>query len=209
MQSLSAFRSSQDNDRAAGRVAGRVAGMQNVMAVSLAVMDLPSGLHPTCDFARARYTWRLAQEAYMGLAVPKKGDPIEIATSFIERINAADVAGLYELMTEDHVFQDALGERFIGRDKMRHGWTQYFAMVGNYKIYVRDYFMKEESVAMFGTASGRYPANAGASAAGKNADGFWEVPAAWQVLVRDGRVAEWSVYADNQPLRKLMGEQVP
>jgi len=92
----------------------------------------------------------------MGLAQPKKGDPIEIATSFIERINAADVAGLYELMTDDHVFQDALGERFIGRDKMRHGWTQYFAIVENYKVYVEEYFMREESVAMFGAASGAY-----------------------------------------------------
>jgi len=156
----------------------------------------------------------------MGLAVPKKGDPIEIATSFIERINAADVAGLYELMTEDHVFQDALGERFIGREKMRHGWTQYFAMVGNYKIYVEDYFMKEESVAMFGSASGTYPANAGAGAALNNvtpaagsthqsAEGFWEVPAAWHVILRGGLVAEWRVFADNQPLRKLMGQRVP
>jgi hypothetical protein len=140
----------------------------------------------------------------MGLVGPKKGDPIETATSFIERINAADVAGLYELMTEDHVFQDALGERFIGREKMRQGWTQYVAMVKNYKVYVRDYFMKEESVALFGTASGTHPAPS------LNAtDGFWEVPAAWHVAVRGGLVAEWRVYADNLPLRKLMGQRLP
>ncbi len=138
----------------------------------------------------------------MGLAEPKKGDPIEIATSFIKRINAADVAGLYELMTEDHVFQDALGERFIGREKMRHGWTQYFATVKNYKIFVQNYFMGEESVALFGTASGTYPVQNGT-------DGFWEVPAAWHVVVRGGLVAEWRVYANNLPLRKLMGQQLP
>jgi ketosteroid isomerase-like protein len=140
----------------------------------------------------------------MGLAKPQKGDPVEIATAFIERINAADVAGLYELMTEDHVFPDALGERFVGREKMRHGWTQYFATVRNYKVYVKDYFIKEESVALFGTASGTHPApspNAGA--------GFWEVPAAWHVAVRGGLVAEWRVYADNLPLRKLMGQKLP
>jgi ketosteroid isomerase-like protein len=140
----------------------------------------------------------------MGLAEPKKGDPLEIATSFIERINAADVAGLYELMTEDHVFQDALGERFIGREKMRHGWTQYFALVKNYKIYVQDYFVKEGSVALFGTASGTH------SASSLNViDGFWEVPAAWHVVARGGLVAEWRVYADNLPLRKLMGQNFP
>jgi ketosteroid isomerase-like protein len=156
----------------------------------------------------------------MGLAQPKKGDPIEIATSFIERINAADVAGLYELMTDDHVFQDALGERFIGRDKMRHGWTQYFAMVENYKVYVEEYFVREASVAMFGTASGVCPRAKGArplaatvvappETAANSADSFWEVPAAWYAVVRNGLVAEWRVYADNQPLRKLMGERAP
>jgi ketosteroid isomerase-like protein len=157
----------------------------------------------------------------MGFAQPKKGDAIEIATSFVERINAADVAGLYELMTDDHVFQDALGERFVGREKMRHGWTLYFATVKNYKIYVEDYFMREESVAMFGNASGtyahaKYPGESGdrmpppgPPAAANSSDGFWKVPAAWYAVVRNGLVAEWRAYADNQPLRKLMGERIP
>ena len=150
----------------------------------------------------------------MALTEPKKGNPIEIATAFIERINAADVAGLYELMTEDHIFQDALGERFIGRDKMRHGWTSYFSMVGNYKVFVKEHFLREDRVAMFGTASGSYPspyavgttvpANANAAALQ-----FWEVPAAWHVVTRGGQVAEWRVYADNLPLRKLMNVNVP
>ena len=144
----------------------------------------------------------------MALTEPKKGDPIEIVTAFIERINAADVAGLYELMTEDHIFQDALGERFIGRDKMRHGWTSYFSMVGNYKVFVREHFLREDCVAMFGTASGSYPAAAASPAAPPGASSvppqFWEVPAAWHVVTRGGQVAEWRVYADNLPLRKLM-----
>lgn len=150
----------------------------------------------------------------MALTEPKKGNPIEIATAFIERINAADVAGLYELMTEDHIFQDALGERFIGRDKMRHGWTSYFSMVGSYKVFVKEYFLREDSVAMFGTASGSYPGAAAASPAAQPSASsvlaqFWEVPAAWHVVTRGGQVAEWCVYADNLPLRKLMKVNVP
>jgi hypothetical protein len=31
----------------------------------------------------------------------------------------------------------------------------------------------------------------------------------WYAVVRDGKVARWQVYADNQPVRKLMGEAVP
>jgi ketosteroid isomerase-like protein len=150
----------------------------------------------------------------MALTDPKKGDPIEIATAFIERINAADVAGLYELMTEDHLFQDPLGERFIGRDQMRHGWASYFSMVGNYKVLVKEHFMRAESVAMFGTASGSYSATRAASptappSANSVAAQFWEVPAAWHVVTRGGQVAEWRVYADNLPLRKLMKANVP
>ena len=45
------------------------------------------------------------------------------------------------------------------------------------------------------------------SALGPN--GFWEVPAAWRAVVQDGKIAEWRVYADNQPLRKLMGDATP
>lgn len=150
----------------------------------------------------------------MALAEPKKGNPIEIATAFIERINAADVAGLYELMTEDHIFQDALGERFIGRDKMRHGWTSYFSIVGNYKVLVQEHFLREDSVAMFGTASGSYPAPSAlgttvSATADSAAPQFWQVPAAWHVVTRGGQVAEWRVYADNLPLRKLMNVNVP
>ena len=46
----------------------------------------------------------------------------------------------------------------------------------------------------------------GAGAANEN---FWEVPASWLAVVQGGLLAEWRVYADNQPLRKLMGDNVP
>jgi len=29
----------------------------------------------------------------------------------------------------------------------------------------------------------------------------WTVPTAWRAVVRNGQVAEWQVYADNEPLR--------
>jgi len=40
-------------------------------------------------------------------------------------------------------------------------------------------------------------------------ENFWEVPASWLAVVQGGLLAEWRVYADNQPLRKLMGDNVP
>jgi ketosteroid isomerase-like protein len=173
------------------------------------------GHHPTrIPFSPSYTQFARSKGDALGLTEPKKGDPIEIATAFIERINAADVAGICELMTEDHIFQDALGDRFLGREKMRHGWTSYFSMVGNYKVLVKEHFMREDSVAMFGTASGSYPAPSAAGATTNTqetsaAPQFWEVPAAWHVVTRGGQVAEWRVYADNLPLRKLMKANVP
>jgi hypothetical protein len=35
------------------------------------------------------------------------------------------------------------------------------------------------------------------------------VPATWRAVVRDGLIAEWQVYADNQSARKITGVQNP
>ena len=143
----------------------------------------------------------------MGVSAFPNSDAIKVAMAYIDCINAADVAGLCDLMTEDHIFQDALGERFIGREKMRHGWQYYFSLVQNYKILAQDYLADESRVAIFGTASGTYTGPGADRIA--QAERFWEVPAAWNAVVRGGLVAEWCVYADNQPWRKLMGERIP
>jgi ketosteroid isomerase-like protein len=130
--------------------------------------------------------------------------PLEVAMDFIKRINAWDVNDLCDLMTEDHVFQDALGKRFVGRETMRQSWTEYFNAIADYKVHADEFFQTDDRLAIFGTASGNYAGNGT-----KGPENFWEVPAAWRVLVRNGLVAEWRVYADNQPLRKLMGDPVP
>jgi ketosteroid isomerase-like protein len=129
--------------------------------------------------------------------------PLELAMEFIKRINSGDVNALCDLMTEGHIFQDALGKRFIGRETMRQSWTMYFKMVADYQVHAEEFFQTVDRLAIFGSASGRY---AGGGAANDN---FWEVPAAWRAVVKDGLMAEWRVYADNQPLRKLMGDKVP
>jgi ketosteroid isomerase-like protein len=129
--------------------------------------------------------------------------PLEVAMDFIKRINAGNVNALCDLMTEGHIFQDALGKRYIGRETMRQGWTLYFKMVGDYQVHAEEFFQTDDRLAIFGSASGRYAGGGTAS------NSFWEVPAAWRAVVKDGLIAEWRVYADNQPLRKLMGESVP
>ena len=129
-------------------------------------------------------------------------EPLEVAMEFIKRINSGNVDAVCELMTREHIFQDALGKRFMGRETMREGWSAYFKIVADYRVHAEEFFQTNERLAIFGTASGTY---AGHGAVSK--ENFWEVPAAWGAVIRDGLVAEWRVYADNQPLRKLMDER--
>lgn len=131
-------------------------------------------------------------------------EPLDVAMDFIKRINSGDVDAICELMTEGHIFQDALGERFIGREKMREGWRTYFKTIADYQVHADEFFQTGDKLAIFGSASGVYAGDGDASS-----KKFWEVPAAWRAVVHDGLVAEWRVYADNQPLRKLMGESQP
>lgn len=37
------------------------------------------------------------------------------------------------------------------------------------------------------------------------AENHWEITAAWKAVVRGGYVSEWRVYADNEPVWKIMG----
>jgi hypothetical protein len=35
-------------------------------------------------------------------------------------------------------------------------------------------------------------------------ENHWTTPAAWRASIRDGLIAEWRVYADNEPIRQIM-----
>jgi ketosteroid isomerase-like protein len=139
----------------------------------------------------------------MATAMPAR-EPLEVAMEYIKRINSGNVDAICELLTESHIFQDALGKRFMGRENMRTGWRSYFKIVAHYQIRADEFFQTDDRLAVFGTASGSCSHDGQ-----KSADKFWEVPAAWRAVIRDGLIAEWRVYADNQPLRKLMGERAP
>lgn len=132
------------------------------------------------------------------------GEPVAIVLRFIERVNAADVDGLCSLLTEDHVFIDGLGNRFTGRETLRAGWQSYFAWFPDYRISHEEIFQNQDVVAVFGAASGTF------AVGGKlPKENHWEVPAAWKGVVKNSQIAEWRVYCDNQPARKLLGDKSP
>ena len=127
--------------------------------------------------------------------------PAETVQRFIDQINARDVEGLSVLLTPDHRFIDSLGAVIVGRETMREGWRQYFQMVPDYHIEISRSFTDGVEVALLGSARGTYSRDGRLKAADA-----WRTPAAWHAVIRDGLIAEWQVFADNEPIRQRMRE---
>ena len=122
-----------------------------------------------------------------------------IAQKFVKAINGHDTDGLTKLMSSDHVFVDSLGNRFPA-SAMRSGWQEYFTMVPDYWIKVDQIVSEENAVILFGSAGGTFVPKGGMV----KPENKWETPAAWRALVKEGKVAEWRVYCDNEPIREKM-----
>ena len=123
----------------------------------------------------------------------------EIAQKFVKAINAHDTDGLAKLMSSDHVFIDSLGNRFPA-SAMRSGWQEYFTMVPDYWIRVDQIVPAGNVIILCGKAGGTFVPKGGMM----KRENKWETPAVWRALVKQGRVAEWRVYCDNEPIRERM-----
>jgi uncharacterized protein (TIGR02246 family) len=119
--------------------------------------------------------------------VTEASHPLDVTQAFVDRINAHDVKGLVALMTEDHVFIDALGAETCGRKQMRKAWQGYFETFPDYGIAVREMRPDGETVTVLGRAR--------ATVAG-DPKGLMKMPGSWVAVVRDGLVAQWRVGAD-------------
>lgn len=128
--------------------------------------------------------------------------PQEAAERFVAAINAHDIDHLTALMTSDHRFIDSLGAVVEGRDAVREGWKFYFDMVPDYKLEIRHCFIAERDateVMLVGMASGSYQSNGV-----MQPNSSWTTPVALRAVVCTKQIAEWQVYADNEPIRKQM-----
>lgn len=117
--------------------------------------------------------------------------------TFIEDINAHDVDGLGELMSDDHRFIDAHENEVVGKEKMIAGWRSYFEWFPDFSIEVNEIFENSGTFAMFGFAAGAFKGKSDAS---------WRLPAAWKAIVKDGRVTLWQVFADTKIPFESMSE---
>ena len=124
-----------------------------------------------------------------------------VARAFVDAINRQDVEALCALMTSGHRFIDPLGQVVEGREKMRAAWKGYFGMVPDYIIAIEEVCVDGPVVVMLGEVGGTYAPD------GKlQPENRWRTPAALRARVEGGKVAEWRVYADNEPMRRLMAK---
>ena len=127
--------------------------------------------------------------------------PIAIATAFVRAIGRQDVDTLAELMTVDHRFIDSLGNVVEGCEKMRAGWAGYFRMVPDYALAIEETYTEGPVVLLLGVAQGTY-----SSDGTLKTENRWQTPIVIRAFVDDGKLAEWRVYADNDPIRKIMSK---
>jgi ketosteroid isomerase-like protein len=122
-------------------------------------------------------------------------DPAEIFQQFVAAINRHNVKALTALMTTDHVFVDSVGNRTRTATSMEAGWCGYFVMCPDYWIQT-DHVLAERGEVL------------AAGEAGRTIDGvLWRTPAAWRAVIRDGKVAEWQVFADNKPVYEILARR--
>jgi ketosteroid isomerase-like protein len=126
--------------------------------------------------------------------LPESTSPEAVARPGTRR---RDVTALASLMPADHVFIDSRGNRAEGVATMETGWRGYFAMCPDYWVRADHTMAEGDTVLLAGEAGGTIDGQS------------WRIPAAWKAVIRDGKVAEWHVFADNKPVYEILARRSP
>lgn len=128
-----------------------------------------------------------------------QGNSAKVIQEYVNKINDHDVDGMTKMVSDDSVFIDSMGINTHGRENMRKAWDVLFTFFPDYKLQMKNVISKNGMVALFGTASGTLATDGKILIENK-----FEVPASWTAEVKDGKITKWRVYADNEPVRKLI-----
>jgi ketosteroid isomerase-like protein len=124
--------------------------------------------------------------------------PKETALAFVDAINTKDIERLVTLMTDDHKFIDGDGSEHVGKERMRAGWTEHLALIPDLTLSVSMHFEDKDTVALLGNSRGTIIDN------GKlKMENSWQVPSAWRVVVKAGKVSVWQLYANQCALHTI------
>jgi peptidase E len=128
-------------------------------------------------------------------------ESVNIVKQYIDFINTHNIEGLINLTDENALFTDSMGINTKGLNNMKKAWDILWSFFPDYHLNVKEIICKNGLVAVFGTASGTLAAD------GKLLPDYkFEIPASWTATVNNGKITKWNVYADNQPVRKLINK---
>lgn len=122
-----------------------------------------------------------------------------IAIRFVKAINDHDVNEIINLISDDHIFIDALDNKSVGKKVMKEGWKGYYELFPDYQIEISDITENVSTIGLFGYASATYK-----NLKNKLNSNFWRIPAAWKAIVENNKVKQWQVYCDYSILFKII-----
>jgi ketosteroid isomerase-like protein len=105
-----------------------------------------------------------------------------VVRSFNDCITRRDINGLAQLMTDDHVFIDAVGNTIAGKTRCVEAWKGFFGAFPDYRNQFERVLARGNEAVMIG-----HSVCSDARLAG---------PALWSAKLDGERVAEWRVYDD-------------
>lgn len=128
-----------------------------------------------------------------------KGSDKAIVIRFVDAINDHNIDKIVDLMSEDHIFIDACGDKYVGKKGMKDGWKGYYALFPDYKIDISDIIVNDSIIGLFGYASATYK-----NIKDESNGNFWRIPAAWKAIVENNKIKHWQVYCDYSKLLKII-----
>lgn len=111
-------------------------------------------------------------------------------TEFIERINHGDAQGVADKIASDHTFIDVNGDIEKDYERIVSGWKDYLETNKNYKIYIRQIFEMDDSIALLGHTIGSH----------LNLSDEVEFHAKgviWLVKVSENKIKHWQIFSDS------------
>lgn len=122
-----------------------------------------------------------------------------IAIRFVKAINDHDVNEIVNLMSEDHVFIDAMDNKSVGKKGMKEAWEGYFELFPDYQLEISDITENESMIGLFGYVKATYK-----NLSDNLNSNFWRVPASWKAIAENNKIKHWQVYCDYSSLFKIV-----
>ena len=118
-------------------------------------------------------------------------DPKSIALQFNECITNADLNGLSDLMTEDHVFIDTANNRIKGKDNnIAQAWQPFFNRYPIYQNIFENIVVRGSTVIMQGYSI-------------CSDEILNNIHAIWIAEIIKNKVSSWHIYSDTKENREL------